>query len=369
MASNKKPTNKSSKGVLSKKAKWLFPLVLIFLLTNCEQEKPSPATPAFYHWQTKLNLSAQEKKSLSHLKIKILYTKFFDLDLNSKKQPVPLASLQCSEQLPDSIQVIPTIFITNRTLKGQSHEKLQALVHRVLQKINKLWPSVSNNKIKEIQFDCDWTPSTKDNYFLFLKYFGEALHRNKQSDCKLSATIRLHQIKYPDRTGIPPVDRGMLMFYNMDDLENIETKNSILDLSIAKKYLNEKSEYDLPLDIALPIFRWGVLFRNGKMIKLINNLDKTDLQDTSRFVALAENQYKVLESTYLKGYYLYGADVIRLEWVSEQELLDAAIFLDGVFYQDSYNNKNTISLYQLDSTTLKHYTDETLQQVFQEFSD
>jgi hypothetical protein len=362
---NKKGKSRTSKSTSHKNVKWLFCTFLIFILPNCHQNRSTFSTPAFYHWKTNLKLSNPEQESLSRLQVKKIYTKFFDLDLDAKKQAVPLASLQCPNLMPDSVQIIPTIFITNRTLKRQSSERLQKLAQRIFQKINTIWQTVSNNKIKEIQFDCDWTPSTKENYFLFLKYFRAILNKHKQEACKISATIRLHQIKYPEQTGIPPVDRGMLMFYNMDDLENIETKNSILDLSIAKRYLNQNSDYDLPLDIALPIFRWGVLFRNGKMIKLINNLDRTDLEDTSRFVSLAENQYEVGKSTYLKGYYLYGADVIRLEWVSEEELLDAATFLDGVFD----NNENTISLYQLDTSTLKHYTDETLQQVFQIFSD
>jgi hypothetical protein len=341
----------------------LFLLFLLFLLSNCTPSQ-HPPTPAFYHWRQELQLTPAESKTLQNLNIKKLYVKFFDIDLDQQKKSTPLATLHCEEMPDDSMQIIPTIFITNRTLKALSPEAVKELSQNVLEKINNLWTTVSKNELKEIQFDCDWTETTRATYFAFIQSFREALHRQQQGNCLISATIRLHQIKYSEQTGVPPVDRGMLMFYNVADVEKIETKNSILDLAEARQYLNPQSQYALPLDIALPVFRWGVLFRDGKMIKLINNLDHSDLADTSRFQALDAYRYEVQRSTYVKAYYLYAADVIRLEWVTEEELMQAARLLNDIFH----NHTMTVSLYHLDTSTLKHYQDETLQQIFQTFS-
>lgn len=346
-----------------KKVVFLYLYAVAFLLGACSQSEKS-VTPAFYHWKTKLALSDSEIQTWRNLQAKKLYVKFFDIDLDAKNKPIPLATLQCDHQLSDSIEIIPTIFITNRTLKALALPEMKELSQRILLKINAVSSSVSNNTINEIQFDCDWTPSTKEKYFTFLQYFKSELQRKNQAHCLLSATIRLHQIKYPKETGVPPVDRGMLMFYNMDDLENIKTKNSILNLEVAEQYLQENTKYDLPLDMALPIFRWGVLFRNGKMIKLINNLHASDLKNNHRFSNLSENRYTVVESTYLKGYYLYASDVIRLEGISSDELLSSARFLNSAFSDDEI----TVAMYQLDTSTIKYYSDEILQQTFKEFS-
>ena len=45
----------------------------------------------------------------------------------------------------------------------------------------------------------------------------------------MSATIRLHQVKYRADTGVPPVDRGMLMAYNLLPPDQAGERSSILD--------------------------------------------------------------------------------------------------------------------------------------------
>ena len=69
----------------------------------------------------------------------------------------------------------------------------------------------SKNKIscQEIQIDCDWTKSTKDKYFYLLKKIKEL------SKKEISCTLRLYPYKYPEIMGVPPVDKAMLMCYNL----------------------------------------------------------------------------------------------------------------------------------------------------------
>ena len=180
---------------------------------------------------------------------------------------------------------------------------------------------------------------------------------------KVSATIRLHQIKYFEQTGVPPVNRGMLMFYNMGDLDKIETENSILDIEIGKSYFQNFDKYPLPLDVALPIFQWGVIFRDGKLVKLINNLRAEDLTDEARFEQIAENRFRLEASTYLEGYYLYKDDLIRLENVEQQALRESAKALSNVIDNQGF----TVSFYHLDSLSLSAFPQDSLEQIIEAF--
>ena len=210
-----------------------------------------------------------------------------------------------------------------------------------------------------MQLDCDWTLGTKEKYFQLLRLIKKELPQ----EILLSTTIRLHQIKFSETTGIPPVGKGVLMYYNMGDLDNWETENSILDNEIGKQYLENLpafgtglENYPLKLDLALPIFQWGVLFRDGRMIRLINDLRETDLTDSSRYQKIEENRFQVLQSTYLEGHYLYKNDLIRLEKISKSELSEAAEILfpkfdtnfEVIFYHLNENNLHDFSVEDLE---------------------
>ncbi|MBI5916870.1 MAG: hypothetical protein HY842_15965 [Bacteroidetes bacterium] len=308
---------------------WFFLGGFALMLSACKNE-PRHVTPAFYHWQTHLQLTENERLYLDSLGVKKLYVKFFDVDWDeASRQPVPLAIVEIDTARLDGLEIVPTVFITNRTFLNLKLEGTEALASRIFQKINALYPAPH----REIQFDCDWTEQTRDKFFALLEHFKKQMTTSPLTShsSRLSATIRLHQLKFFEKTGVPPVDRGMLMCYNMGDLEAWETENSILDLETAKKYLpGGKSNYPLPLDVALPCFRWGVLFRDREMIRLINNLSGADLEDTLRFSNTAANRCEVKKSTYLQGHYLYAGDQIRLEGVSPEALKLAAHLLNKV---------------------------------------
>jgi len=354
------------KEVLFRKPTWhLAPdtwylLFLVLLFSSCtENEKePKEIFPAFYHWKTELSFSESEKNYLRKSNVKKLYMRVFDVDWKGG-QAVPLAQLQSETMLPPDIEIIPTLFITNRTLRNIADKDIPIIANNIYDKIVEI-VSVNNWEVDEVQIDCDWSGQTKAKYF-------ELLHQlqNRLGDigAVVSATIRLHQIKFYKQTGVPPVHRGMLMFYNMSDLENWATDNSILDLAEAKKYLVNFESYPLDLDVALPIFSWGVLFRDGKMIKLINNLAKAEISDTTRFVKLAPHRYEIKKSTYLQAHYLYEDDQIRLEWIEPEQLVEAARML-----RDRIRNASmTISFYHLDSTCIKQHTYEELEKVLEVF--
>lgn len=303
---------------------------------------------AFYHWQTELSIDSLEQSWLDHSQSERLYVKFFDVDWDyNQQEAIPHAELLLGE-LPDSIRIIPTIFITNRCFQQIRAAESESLAAAILAKIQELWPGLS---AEEIQIDCDWTATSREAYFRFLRKLKALL----PASTALSATIRLHQYRYPQQTGVPPVDRGMLMYYNMGDLTNWTETNSILNLDKAAPYL-EANDYPLVLDLALPLFHWGVLFREGHMIKLMNGLDATDLSDKS-FKKIASNDdlgsshWLVTESTYLDGYYLYAGDQIRLEYITMNLLEQTDVQLQQV----SPKGDRYLSFYHLDGEILKKW--------------
>lgn len=336
-------------------------LIWSILLTGCQSKPGSRQVErAFYHWQTELNLSNTEQVFLGQSQITKLYVKFFDVDWDARqKYPVPQADIQYEGQLSDTIQIIPTIFITNRSLSNLPDKAIEDLTNRIYNRILDLGSQFKQHLIPEIQIDCDWTIKTREKYFRLLSTLKKLL----PPDQVLSATIRLHQIAYPDQTGIPPIEKGILMFYNMGKLRDWETPNSLLDPELGLSYLDELDKYPLSLDLALPIFRWGVLFRQGRMIKLINNLEIEELRDPSYFKPMTASRYEVQKSTYLKGYYLYQGDWIRLEASTPQQLELTSDKLKAIWP----DHPLVLSFYHLDSTTLKHWHYDFISSLYQKF--
>jgi len=379
---------------------WRMAVCSLVLLVFFSCEKETTVTPAFYHWQTNLALSQTEQAYLDSLHVQKLYAKFFDVTWDARREmPIPVAEVKELEEwkmggwengrnggmedgrngtlqpfTPSPLQLIPCIFITNESFQKLPNTRVAWLSERVSEKLRALWQQMPEQKMTEVQFDCDWTASTRERFFRFLEYF-----KKMNPGVKLSATIRLHQVRDHEQTGVPPVDRGMLMFYNTGDLENWYENNSILNLDIAENYLPisdfrfptsdfrfPTSEfYPLPLDVALPIFAWGVLFRDGRMIRLINNLRTEALSDTARFRKIAENRFEVVKSTYLDGYYLYENDRIRLEAIDKKLLFQATDLLTN-----RLNNRNlTVAFYHLDTATIKYFPYEVLEDVCEKFSE
>ncbi len=352
---------------------WLFFFCFATVACNAPELSNPIISPAFYHWKTQLNPTQAERSYLDSIGVKKIYVKFFDVDWDEgAAQPVPLATVEMDTAHLSGLEIVPTIFITNRSLLNLPMEQVDTLASLIFQKIK----SLETKPSQEIQLDCDWTIQTQAKYFALLESLRRIAAANSpftihHSPFIISATIRLHQLKYPEKTGVPPVDRGMLMCYNMGDLDNWATENSILDLNIAKKYLppivNRKSKivnpYPLPLDFALPLFRWGVLFRDSRLVKLLNNLSAQDLQDTSRFRKTAENRYEVLKSTYLNAHYLYAGDELRLEDVSQAALLGMASLLREQENDTSF----TVAFYHLDSTATTLFPKEKIREALERF--
>ena len=338
----------------------LLPVLLLFLSCNKEEIK---ITPAFYYWQSEFNLSESEKNTLDTLEIKKLYIKFFDVGWDEgASQPIPLATISFPEKIPGNTEIIPVVFITNETFEKLGVENdtaVKLLAFKIARKIEYLIESNDLPFPKEIQLDCDWNETTEQIYF----YLIEALKNFPGfKEMQWSATIRLHQIKYFEKTGVPPVDRGTLMFYNMGDIENAGRQNSIFEENTAHQYIENINDYPLPLDIAIACFSWGLLFDEGKLIKIFYPLYPENMAD-SLFINSGENKYVAKKNFYFEGQFMVEGNTIKLETQTAECSLSAAKLLR----EHLKSADRTVILYHLDTNIINHYTNEDLKAIYSSF--
>jgi hypothetical protein len=331
----------------------LLILFSLFLLFSCQKQKHN----SFYYWKTSGKLNSTEKSILKDSKVEKIYLKMFDVVWNENLQmPVNTLTIQSVEESLNVLEVIPTIFIKNDIFSKSSDIQLNELSVKVNNMINSI--SSGNFVYNEIQFDCDWTESTKNRFFKFLKDF------EKISGKQLSVTLRLHQIKFQSIMGIPPVEKATLMFYNMGDLSQSSETNSILNLEKSNKYVAYLKKYPIHLDVALPIFSWSVLIRNGKVSGLFPDILEKDLSDTALFAKMKYNYYFVRKAHLIHGKYLETADIIRFE-SSNLQNVKAAIHQLKEFLP---NEERDIILYNLDSLQIQNFGYENITSIFNSFN-
>ncbi|SDZ92350.1 hypothetical protein SAMN05443550_101445 [Pedobacter hartonius] len=278
-----------------------------------------------------------------------LYLHFFDVVWNEQEQqvlPNGLLTVQCPLK---GLTVTPVVYITNQSLKNSAPAQMDSLafkVHRLLSRLTAKQAVVYEN----IQVDCDWSVDTRAKYFTFLRAFKQITGK------KLEATIRLHQVKYPERTGVPPVDKGVLMFYNMGRISaDLNARNSIYNYEDAAAYTAALPNYHLPLDIALPLFSWSIQIRAAKVIQLYAKISLQDLSDRQKFEPVygkAVHVYKALTSFYLKGAYIKKGDLFKFEGMDTASLARAAKQVSE--YLAPLENRNII-YYEISSINLPLY--------------
>ncbi|ASK31636.1 hypothetical protein CEY12_16625 [Chryseobacterium sp. T16E-39] len=309
-------------------------LLVLILLTSCSEKDKHPYT--FYYWKTKLALDQEEKKALDKATAPYLYTRFFDINkVNGRFQPV--AVITENKSFDTDKQIVPTVFITNQTFLNISKEEIQFLAENIHHLIEKKIKEYHLNAGQEIQIDCDWTAGTRDDYFSFLKQLKKISHKG------VSCTLRLHQVKDKALMGIPPVEKVYLMCYSTSSpLENSD-KNSILDVNILKSYLSKLEDYPIKkIEVALPIYSWGIVTNHLGKHKLINALSQNDLKNPN-FKKVSDHEIEILKDGFYFGNYLNKGFMIKVEEITNDQLRDVITFLDKKIPEF------TIIYYQLDA--------------------
>lgn len=319
-------------------------LVLLLSLAACRQ--PEHTTPAisFYYWKTTFRLSNAERATLQKHHVSTLYVRYCDIAVR-QGQPVPVSPIVFQEAPPDSVAIVPVVYIKNEVMLHPNLD-VAALAQKLLRYIDQI-NTGDSIQTHELQIDCDWTLTSRDTYFRFLDQLKQ------QSTKRLSATIRLHQVKYYATTGLPPVDRGVLMYYNMGRI-GAGPARSVYDRPTAEAYLNTISAYPRPLDVALPIFSWGIHLRDNKVIGLLQKTDKATFATDPHFEQKTPPFFEVKENVLKLGKYFKQGDRVKVEAITADDLHEMADDLAG----ELAHPPTEIIFYDLDTFNLNHYNHE-----------
>lgn len=333
---------------------WAFAALSTLCIGSCGSGNNGAPTLAdrgncngIYYWKTTFSLDSTDTAFLKRHDIGRMYVRFFDVDYDG--EVVPIASTRFKSTKPEGVEIVPTVFVTVRAIRGMKDE--EELAKNIVTRVLNMADYHDLGPVKEIQLDCDWTESTRDVYYRLCSAVHDLL---TPQGIFLSSTIRLHQL-YQE---VPPVDCGVLMLYNTGAIQSPQTKNSILDEADVKAYLKSGAvSYNLPLDFAYPVYGWGLLFRGGEFVGILH---ETNFSDSSKYRLEENGYYSVVSAHVLEGHAIVPGDQIRMEFPSAgtidlvQDLVAAAF----------PSAPHSTVLYHLDSYNLSHYTDDEIRTIF-----
>lgn len=239
--------------------------ILLLLINGCSNgdagNKTASAAPppavSFYYWKTVYDPGPESLKRMAELKVSRLYLRFFEVTLNQWNEPVPHATV-IFNQTPQ-VPVAPAIYFDLKVF-AQNRLNVDKFAQNLVGRVLEMGAYHNLEFVKELHIDCDWTPSTREKFFAFTAAVKAAL----PPDWELAVTLRLDQVKNFNATGVPTgADKAVIMAYNMGNLRQPGVHNSIIDPRVSALYLKAGNPYPLPLDVALPLFEWVVVF-NGR---------------------------------------------------------------------------------------------------------
>jgi len=341
---------------------WVYSGLLLILvqILACSLHNAHHPIPAIYYWKTQFKPEAYELGRWQEASIKIVYLHCFDIIRDPESsQLIPGVIIRDAPPTDQGLRFIPVIFITQDAIRQLPDKEIEPLAEKISGLVQQLFPNAADPN--EVQIDCDWTTLSRDTYFHLLK----ALHRQAFFQHKqLSCTIRFHQIKFRLSAGIPPVDRAVLMCYNMGDLREVGAHNSILDLPLAQNYLQHLDHYPLKLDIALPLFSWTLQFRDNHFMGILRDVQPEGIDSTNaNFISQGQHQYRCLKDTFLKGNSIKSGDVLRTESPSEKDLLSISAFCSQRMDNDSLR----VIFFHSDSLTLYKHPKHEIQAILDAF--
>src|SRR5438270_3704045 len=164
----------------------LFIFIILFSC-SCSQPHTKKICRAYYFWRMS-EPTEIERKFLKEHAIEKLYVHLLDVDWSLTQRAIPVANneLQLTRyafQWYDSFpkQLVPVVFITNKTFERIDSLDIPLLARRLVRRCLPAYDSMDvayeerhcisddDGTIPpgEIQFDCDWTASTRGKYFHF----------------------------------------------------------------------------------------------------------------------------------------------------------------------------------------------------------
>ena len=309
-----------------------------------------------YYWKTCFCLDDYELAFLKKHEISRIYVKMFDVALQNDSphdtiSVIPIATTRFESSIPEGIEIVPTVYITYEALshlKGKDREYIESYAQRILTRVDAMISYNEIQKVREVQFDCDWTSNTSYAYHYICDYAKRNLNKNGR---KFSITLRLHQMGL-ENYRFPSADRGVLMLYNTGSFKNPNSTNSILRYNDAEPYIR-RHEVPFPVDYAYPTYSWSLLFRNNEFKCIVRDID---LRELSLFQKSDYNRFLVRKDTLIGNLHLRKGDIVRHETSEFKEI--ERVKSDLSRRHDMKHSRQII--YHLDSTNLSNYTDHEI---------
>ena len=117
-----------------------------------------------YYWRTDLRLDSTERAFLQQHHIKKVYCRYFDVVMTDG-EPMPNATMTFTDTLPEGVEVVPTVYITEDCM----HRQHEGLAEKIVRRIAQMNETNDIRGVREIQIDCDYTDRSRQIYYAFLK--------------------------------------------------------------------------------------------------------------------------------------------------------------------------------------------------------
>jgi len=294
--------------------------LLLALLAGCRQERVA-AKASFYVWRTRLELSQADHKALSELKVQRLRVRLFDVVRDGDGiHPVGKLHVASMDAIPVT-EILPVVFLREAVFRGTPVPA--GLAGQILSERDKICQE-GKLRCRGMELDCDWTPGSRQGYFDLCKVLSDSLHARNEM---LHSTLRLHQYHSPAQTGVPPVDRLTLMAYNMGPTTASPARQSILDMKELARWLDTKSVYPKPLDVALPLYSWALVVRDGNPVDILQQATASELDSLPWLEARSDGLWKAKQGFFLHGLWIRKDDGLKLESPDVSSLRKAADLL------------------------------------------
>jgi hypothetical protein len=374
-----------------------FFVLLFVVLSSGNRENDHKVIRSFCYWKTNLYFQEEDDSLVNKLGVKHMYVRFFDVDYNPySKEPLPVATIWDISFNKSNPEITPSIFITNEVVLKSDTKQLDSLAVRMAKRIEQIGKKMNDTKadviasnivypkdyykqkdykplnydsvraaesaklkvaFKEILIDCDWTEKSQKNYFYLLKQI-----KSQFPSSKIAVTIRLWQYKYASKAGIPPVDKGLLMCYNITKPDDLLTKNSIATNEELAQYITH-GDYKLKLDIALPLYSWAVAFRGNQFKGILSDYDQL-IKDTSKVKKTSDTKYVLQDDILVGQTYLRNGDEIRIEKISDSELDKMISIIKNKIQID---NQTKVTFFSFDKKYINDYGTENISNYYARF--
>lgn len=318
--------------------KYLLYILIITLVVSCSspEKRTLDEQNSFCYWKTTFTFDSLDNNVWKQTTANHMYIRYFDVGWdNTTKQAKPISTIVANKDSLPCKHITPSIFFSNNVFEQSTNQQLDTLVARIKSRIEQTNEQFAiqdfTNKYSEILIDCDWSKGTKEKFFYFIEKLKEVIP-NKE----ITTTLRLWQYKNPAMAGIPPVKRVLLMCYNLQAANEYDIENSIVTLDEIKKYVTGIS-YPLKTDIALPLFSWGVIFRNKEFKGVIRNATCENYSNNKQYTKIEENRFRLNEEMVIGDFFARPGDEIRVEALSPKELQELTKYLLSEIKTDKYS--------------------------------